>query len=260
MANRARDTGENPLVQTAILIAGLMSDRTRTRDVLFYIDLVKNVFQAFLHVPDFEIQSVQILRKFKRYQELGWGEIRNDNSAVILNLNPQGIFQIIVSLREIEYILPFNEATFLQWFLDSYRQHILDRVSGALNPAEMQKLERYLEPYSVFRAQVERLRQGAKDMEERISESAKLLAFIQESQKKGMSTEEIVTSLPSEFSYRLSHQKRFQEWLQGLPENIQTYEIEKGIAKRQGDLYRRLQDSISSMTTFYQEAQKATLP
>ncbi|MDQ3231761.1 MAG: hypothetical protein M3Q07_08075 [Pseudobdellovibrionaceae bacterium] len=260
MARKNREAPAHPIVRTALFIAGLTSQRVRARDVLFSIDLVKNIFEASIHCPEFELQSVQILRLFKKYDEHGWGRMTTEGSAVILHLNGEGLFQILHSLVQVDHIMPLNESIFLQWFLDSYQTHIRARIKPELSPDKQVQLETYLKPHALFDAQLKRLDMGMIDMQRRIDDSRRLVLFVDKARSQGLRPEEIVQTLPSEFSYRMTHQKRFRTWLQELPGDILPFEMEQGIAYRQKHLYQRLLNSMQMTRGFYEDCKHETQP
>jgi len=258
MNRKNKDAPIHPIVRTALLIAGLTTPRVRAREVLFYVDMVKNIFEASIHCPDFELQTVQILRIFRRFHEQNWGHMASEGAAVSLTLHGRGLFHILRTLLDVDYIMPLNESIFLQWFLDSYQDHIRVRLKSALNHEDQQQLENHLQPYALFKAQMKRLELGMTDMQRRVDDSRRLLSFVDKARAHGLEPEEIVQTLPSEFSYRLSHQKRLRTWLLELPDDVMPFEIEQGIAKRQKHLYRRLLDSMQITRSFYEDAIQAS--
>jgi hypothetical protein len=253
MPKKPKESPVHPILGTALFITGLVTSRIRARDVIFYVDLIKNVFEASIHYPAFELQTVQILRLFKRYQDLGWGTVHQEGAAVSLIVSGTGLFQTLNALVQVEHILPLNESIFLQWLLDTYKEHLRLRIAPQLKIEDQKVLEKHLAPFSLFRAQLQRLEAGIGNLEGRIEDSRRLVSFVENAMKSGLEPDAIVDTLPSEYSYRLSHQKRFQRWLKELPEDLMPFELSEGIAIRQRSLYQRLLSSMRLARNFYHE-------
>lgn len=260
MSRKSLDDSQPVIFKCALLITAFSSPDFTTRDVMFHVDLVKNLFRPSNHFADFNLQPLQVIRLFEKYAEDGWAMIRSEGKNKSFNLTPKGFLGIIESLVTIDYILPTSEAVFLQWLLENYGSFVSREFDPKLDEGECVKLKTYVTPGYVFRRQLELMNEGKRDMEYRIRESHKLLAYLDQCRKDNLSPGEAFLGLPSQYSYQLSHQRSLQSWLDGLPEDIQAFEYEKGVSIRQQKFYQRTLDALESTRSFYEAALKDLPP
>ena len=128
MTRRNIENSHPVILKCALLITGLSFDSFRTKEVLFHIDLVKNIFRSSNHFTEFNMQPLQVIRLFEKYKADGWATVHSEKNIKTFQLLPIGLFEILRSLVMLDFVLPTAEAIFLQWFLDAYRQFILTRL------------------------------------------------------------------------------------------------------------------------------------
>ena len=253
MAKRGFEDFHPVIVKCGILITAFSLEKIRVKDILFHISLVKDVFRSSNHFQDFDLQAVQVIRFFEKYKSKGWAQIDSEGAVKVFRLKADGIFDIFGSLVSLEYILPAAEAIFLQSFIDSYGSYIQKFLSKGLKEEQLSQLALWLAPGYIQKQQLRAIEAGLLDLGTRMRDAAQMQVYINEGRKKGLSAQAIIEGLPSDFSYRLSHQKRFKEWLQEMPAELQTYEVETGLALRQKNLYQPSYRHLEMLKRFYTE-------
>ena len=253
MAKRGFEDFHPVIVKCGILITALSHQKIRVKDILFHISLVKDIFRSSNHFQDFDLQAVQVIRFFEKLKSKGWAEIESEGSVKVFRLKEAGIFDIFGSLVTLEYILPAAEAIFLQGFIDSYGGYIHKFLVKALTPEQMGQLKLWLTPGFIQKQQLRAIDAGLLDLGLRMRDAVQLQAYINDARKRGLNPAAIIEGLPSDFSYRLSHQKRLKEWLLEMPPELATYEIETGLELRQRNLYQPSFKHLEMLKQFYTE-------
>jgi hypothetical protein len=227
------------IIHCAILTVGLLHPDFRQKDVMFYLDLIKDVIHRGLLGRSVEIQFVQIQRWLQRYEELGWLSSRREGRVTRFRMKVAGFKGLLRALSAEEQLLEIPEALLIQQILDAYGPYLKERLSKEKNSGASQDtvIRQYLKPGIVFENQIRLLDAAIANQEYRIQESLRLQAFCQKALALGESPESIVQTMPSDFSYQLSHQKPFRDLLQEIPSVLRDFEIEEGFAHRHRRFY-----------------------
>lgn len=252
MSKRGFEDFHPVIVKCGILITALSHSKIRVKDILFHISLVKDMFRSSNHFQDFDLQAVQVIRFFEKYKAKGWARSENEGQVKVFFLTPEGVLDIFASLVKLDYILPTAEAIFLQSFIEGYGPYMRRFLEKGISAEERGQLEEWLRPAFIYKQQIKAVEAGILDLELRIRDSLLLQKFIAEGRAKGLDHKSLIASLPSDFSYRLSHQKRLKEWLSELPDEVQVYELDKGLAARQTTLYQPSLRHLEMLKSFYQ--------
>jgi len=239
------------IVRLALLISGLSIDRFRGKDIIFNVDLIKSLMSGSNHFKQFELQATQIHRMMGKYRKQGWVEIITIGSGKYYKLKPDGVIGFLESLVDFDYVIPLTETVMIQWFLKTYSGPIMVRIKPYTTAAVQKRLEQKLEEDYIVKSQLVLLEAGAHEMTRRISQSQELQDYIKAQVQAGKELIPSLKALPTEYSYRLTHQKRFWQWLSELPEDVQKMEVERGFNEREKLLYGNTLKAILHLKTFY---------
>lgn len=252
MAKRGFEDFHPVIVKCGILITALTHDKIRVKDVLFHISLVKEVFRSSNHFQDFDLQAVQVIRFFEKYRVKGWAVSETEGVQKVFTLKREAIFDLCFSLLRLDYLLPTAEAIFLQSFLEGYGSYINKFLAGSVSVEQQSYLDDWLRPAYLYRQQLRAVEAGIRDLQLRIKDSTQLQKFISEGRAQGLDHRGIAASLPSDYSYRLSHQKRLREWLLEMPLELLSHELDRGLAIRQQNLYQPSLAHLEMLKGFYE--------
>jgi hypothetical protein len=241
------------IIQCAILTVGLLRQDFRQKDVMFYLDLIKDVIHKGLVGRSIDIQFVQIQRWLKRYEDLGWVSSRREGRITWFRMKVAGFRGLLRALSAEEQLLEVPEALLIQQILDAYgaylRERLLKEKSSGTTQDEV--VRRYLKPGIVFENQIRLLDQIILNQEHRNLESLRLQAYCQSALARGETPQSIVQGMPSEFSYQLSHQKSFRELLLEIPSAFSAFEIREGFAHRHRRFYGPYLHFLKMQREFY---------
>ncbi|MCX6128161.1 MAG: hypothetical protein NTX25_03745 [Proteobacteria bacterium] len=241
------------IIQSSILTVGLLHPEFRPRDVMFTLDLIKNMIHHGLVGRSIEIQYVQIQRWLNRCVDMGWITAKSEGRITRYKIKVSGLQGLLQTIVSEDHLLETAEALLIQQILDAYGPHLEERVFGGLAPAKNETLRLLLKPGIVFQNQVKLLDKAIISLERRMKDSLRLQAFCADSLAQGMSTAEIVNALPSDFSYQLFHQKSFKELLQEIPAALADFEIRQGFVLRHRRFYKPHLRYLEGQKRFYEE-------
>jgi len=243
------------IIQSSILTVGLLHREFRPRDVMFSLDLVKNMFHHGLAGRAVDIQFIQIQRWLHRYVELGWVTAKTEGRVTTYKMKVSGFKGLLQALVAEDQLLEGSEALLIQQILDAYGPYLQERVLSGRNPssAKDESLRELLKPGVVFVNQIKLLDHAIVTLERRMKESLRLQAYCKNALERGQSTEAIASSLPSDFSYKLSHQKPFKELLQEIPPALAEFEIREGFAHRNRRFFSPYLRYLKSQKSFYED-------
>lgn len=244
------------IVRLALLITGLAVEKFRGKDIIFNVDLIKSLMSSSNHFKPFDLQATQIHRMMEKYKKVGWSEIINVKSAKFYRLLPNGVNGILETLVDFEYVIPLTETIMIQWFLKTYREPIISRIRPNTSSAELKNLQEKLEDHYIVKVQLALLDQGIKEMQIRIKQSQQLQDYIKSQIQTGADLMLALKSLPTEFSYKLTHQKKFWQWLAELPEDVRAIEVERGFSEREKLLYGNSLNAMMYLRGFYENLLK----
>ncbi|NRA67564.1 MAG: hypothetical protein HRU19_23995 [Pseudobacteriovorax sp.] len=213
--------------------------------------LVKNLPRTGPSCLSFDVQITQITRILKKYEERGWTE-KADQKSAGFTFKPEPLLKLLGSLADHDEILPVKQILFLQAYLDSYHRVIRSVLAERgldLNSEASQKNLMVFEKGHLFRKQIQLLKQGVADIKERILDSEKLIEFISDHKD---TPQKALTSLSSEYSYRLSHMRSFKEWLEHLPPAFLEHEFQAGFELRHERFYQSSLAFLNSQIAFYE--------
>jgi hypothetical protein len=241
------------IIQCAILTVGLLRQDFRQKDVMFYLDLIKDAIHKGMVGRPIEIQFVQIQRWLRRYEELGWLSSRRDGRITFFRMKVAGFKGLLRALSAEEQLLEIPEALLIQQILDAYGPYLRDRLIKERPTGTTQDtaIRQYLKPGVVFENQIRLLDSIISNQERRIQESLRLQGFCQQALARGDTPEKIVEGFPSDFSYQLSHQKPFRDLLQEIPGALSEFEIREGFAHRHRRFYQPYLRFLQSQREFY---------
>ena len=244
---------DSTVISCAIFTAGLVQRDIRAKDILFYIDLMGDMFQTDQFGRTIEVQTVQILRMLDKFIAWGWAQKKTEAAKPTYEVTPEGYLELLKSFTDKDVQLPINEALFIQSYLDSYAGIIEDYIKSlGLSGESYAKLEKYLSPKYVLVNQLKLVERAIRDFERRVALNLELSKFVKSSQDQGRSMEEIIKEMPSEFSYQLSYRMPFKEWLGAMPIKLATHELTDGISVRQKNFYQPILKVLHSQKSFYQ--------
>lgn len=241
------------IIQCAILTVGLLRQDFRQKDVMFYLDLIKDIIHKGMLSRPIDIQFVQIQRWLKRYEDLGWLSSRRDGRITHFRMKLAGFKGLLRALSAEEQLLEIPEALLIQQILDAYGPYLRERLIKDRSNATPQDtaIRQYLKQGVVFENQIRLLDSLISNQERRNQESLRLQAYCQNALARGETPEAIVQSMPSEFSYQLSHQKPFRDLLQEIPSALSEFEIREGFAHRHRRFYGPYLSFLQSQREFY---------
>jgi len=242
------------IIQCAILTVGLLRQDFRQKDVMFYLDLIKDVIHKGMLGRSIEIQFVQIQRWLHRYEDLGWVSSRRDGRITRFRMRVAGFKGLLRALSAEQQLLEIPEALLIQQILDAYGSYLRDRLIKEKSSSSPQEhiLRQYLRPGIVFENQIRLLDPIIINQERRIQESLRLQAFCQNALARGETPVTIADTIPSEFSYQLSHQKSFRDLLQEIPSALSDFEIREGFAHRNRRFYEPYLRFLKIQREFYE--------
>ena len=250
------ETTLSMIIQSAILIVGMHKMDFRPKDVMFYLDLVKDAVQKGLTNKTIEIQFIQVQRWLQKYYDSGWLGCKKRERIATFRLQASGIRGLLQSLIPEHQLIDVNEALFLQHILDTYGVQFSARLSVKGGSQKMDPLNSWLreilKPGYIFKKQIEMLNGVIMQHEHRSRNSLKLQDYCNSSLNEGKNTKEIAAQMPDEFSYQLSHQKKFRELLAELPEAIADMEIKRGFKMRHQRFYTPCLNYLKMQRQFYQ--------
>lgn len=246
------------IIQCSLLTVGLLHRTFRPKDVLFFLDLIKNLVHHEMLGRSIDIQFVQLQRWLKRYEDLGWIESSKDGKAVVYSLKAAGVRELLRALILEDQWIEVSETLLLQQMLDSYSGLLRENVRIRFPELTRKELaiEALLSPGAIIKGQIRILDRMITDQNFRITESQRLQNHCKDSLQKGLKPEEIAKKMPSEFSYTLTHQRSFKELLSEIPAPLAEYEIREGFQKRHRDFYQPYLRFLEMQRNFYQELLK----
>ncbi|MDQ3230358.1 MAG: hypothetical protein M3Q07_00945 [Pseudobdellovibrionaceae bacterium] len=247
------ETFMSVIIQCAILTVGLLRQDFRQKDVMFYLDLIKDVIHKGMLGRSIDIQFVQIQRWLKRYEVLGWVSSRREGRVTTFRMKLAGFRGLLRSLSAEQQLLQIPEALLIQQILDAYGAYLRDRLfkEKSAEGRHDQAIRQYLKPGIVFENQIRLLDQIIANQERRTHDSLRLQSFCNSELEKGASPEAIAQTMPSEFSYQLSHQKSFRDLLQEIPKPLSDFEIREGFAHRHRRFYEPYLRFLKIQREFY---------
>lgn len=242
------------IIQCSLLTVGLLHRTFRPKDVLFFLDLIKNLVHHEMLGRAIEIQFVQLQRWLKRYEDLGWVVISKEGNAVVYSLQAAGVRELLSALILEDQWIEVPEALLLQQMLDSYSGLLRENVRIRY-PELTQKdlgIENLLSPGAIIKGQIRILDRMIADQTFRNAESQRLQNHCKDSLDKGLNAEQIAQGMPSEFSYTLTHQKSFRDLLHEIPAPLAEYEIREGFRRRHQGYYQPYLRFLEMQRAFYQ--------
>ena len=213
--------------------------------------LLKNSFHTDFTSDDLQLQTIQILRWLEKFEKKGWAAKLEPHSKPVYQLTTFGLIELLQSFADSDKQMPVSEAIFIQSYLSTYEQIIRDTINslGDITIEQEKVLNRILGKSYVLRQQVAILDRLIRDLQYRIDESSKLIKFIDGQQDKDIN--QVLASIPSEFSYQLSYRKPFKEWLQEMPPKLAKLEFEQGFQDRQKNFYRPYLEFLQQHRSYY---------
>lgn len=255
MSGKDLDSTQPLVIKCAIFTTAITMRDFRARDVLFYVELIKDMVRTSPFCLSFDVQITQILRILKKYEKEGMLQRDDSGKKPIFRFHSGALVNILESLTNTQEVLPVRQVLFLQSYLDSYSEFLRSEMHDMglkTDSEDYQKLEEILAPGSLIQKQIELLEKSLRDLDSRIQGSQKLMQFLQKRLQE-TTPEKIVAELPSEFSYQLSYLKPFKEWLAALPNSLLKHEFEKGFEIRYSRFYLQCHRYLSSQLQFYRE-------
>ncbi|SMF10985.1 hypothetical protein [Pseudobacteriovorax antillogorgiicola] len=259
MANKGLENTHPIIIKCAAFTTGVTLKSFRAKDVLFHIELIKNIVSPAPSAHDFDVQYTQVMRLFEKYHDRGWVEKDSTGSGKpLFSFHAKGLLALIDSMVHLDRQLPVSEVLFTQSFLDSYKDYIINVVfnEDSIDHNDRQSINDIFSPSYLIKQQMKIIDQGIQDLEYRIKESDKLLAYIDS--HKGKTAQDMVDALPSEFSYRMSYLKPFREWLGNLPDRLLEHEFNTGFETRNKGYYKKNLNHLKGLKQFYEDACEAT--
>jgi uncharacterized protein YeeX (DUF496 family) len=121
-----------------------------------------------------------------------------------------------------------------------------------LTNEEWARIQEITKAGTLISQQLRLIEESIRDVSFRIEQSNRLQNYIKTASDKKANLDEIISNIPSEYSYRLSHRKRFRDFIKDLPKELKAFEIERGIELRQKNLYRHSLLLFNNTKVFYQ--------
>ncbi len=242
------------VIQCAILTVGLLRPEFRQKDVMFYLDLIKDVIHRGMLGRSIDIQYVQIQRWLMRYEELGWVSSKREGRITVFRIKIAGFKGLLRALNAENHLLEIPEALLIQQILEAYGSYLRERLlkEKPINTPQDQAIRQMLKPGVIFENQIRLLDQIIANQERRSQESLRLQAYCQAALERGETPHDIANSIPSDFSYQLSHQKPFRQLLQEIPVALSEFEITEGFQQRHRRFYEPHLRYLKMQRSFYQ--------
>ena len=256
-ANKGLENTHPIIIKCAAFTTGVTLKSFRGKDVLFHIELIKNIVSPTPTTRDFDVQYTQVMRLLEKYHDRSWLEKdTTDGGKPLFSFHQKGLLALLDTMVHVDRQLPVSEVLFTQAFLDSYKDYILQHVfsQNDLTNEEGDTLHKIFSSGYLIKEQMKILETGIRDLEYRIKESDKLLSYIQDN--KALTPQQLVSKLPSEFSYRMSYLKPFREWLGNMPDQLLEHEFSSGFEIRNRGYYQKNLKHLKSLKDFYGEASK----
>ena len=141
----------------ALFTTAVVLDRFRAKDVLFYVDLIKNTFHADFISDEIQLQTIQVLRGLDKFEKKGWATKAEVRGKPVYQMTTFGLIELLKSFADTGKNMAVAEAIFVQSYLETYDQIIREYIGslGDLTAQESNALDRVLSPDYVFKQQVE---------------------------------------------------------------------------------------------------------
>ncbi|MBF0440393.1 MAG: hypothetical protein HQK54_00665 [Oligoflexales bacterium] len=242
--------------QTSALLCSLIScgvfyHKFRATDVMFWYEFFSDALQLKEQGKEVEIHAMQVNRIIEKLEQEKVAQVTKKDSKKSFTILPAGILSLLKILLPYDRLIHVDEALMIQYFLTILKHRFIDHFKKSTIP-ESEYMEVF-QPHKVYDIQISFLDKVIADTKARIRESQKLQAFLCEEQNKGKHFDEIIKTMPSEFSYRLSYRKPYREWLSELPPDIRDLEINHTAKNRKNDYYEKRLDSQIAEKNIYLE-------
>lgn len=230
------------VVRVALLTCAVSFEVITVRDVLFQIDVAKSVMATSRQFEMIELQGVQIHRLIKRYSELGWVTIfkgeGHKRKKFAFHLTSEGISGLIQALTNIDIILSVPETVFAQWFLQTYQDLLMQKISENSQAQTIKILRDLIQNNMLINKQLSLLSQEANVVKQKIKDSQAMQAKIKRQIATGVDSLTAVNNLDASYSYGQANQRPYRELFASLPKELRNLEINKALPSREQHLYR----------------------
>jgi len=242
------------IISAAILTTSLLNPKFRAKHILFHIDLMRDIFQAYRVGAEVQFQTVQILRILSRYSRFGWAERISDNGRPVFRLTAKGVVGLIMAFADQPCQLPAAEMMFVQSYIETYSDLIRRHLASMdmLTEAELASLNQVMAPKYVVHKQMRILDQRIADLEFRLKEADGLMRHVAAGQGKNLSVRALINALPAAVRQVVSQHKSFKDWLQEMPLRLAEYEIEVGFKRRQETFYEPFLSALRHQRQFFE--------
>jgi hypothetical protein len=242
MQNRDFESKNPIIVRIALVCSAISFEVITVKDVLFQIDVARSVMSTAKQIPTFELQRVQIHRMIERYSDIGWVRLiktsKRGGKKLTFSMTPQGIIGLLESLIDMDAILGVPEVIFVQWFMHTYHEVLLNRLnSSAATAKDLELFKALMQRYRLIEKQMALISQAIAEVKVKIRESQAMQAKISQELAKGFDMIEAVNRLEHSYSYSQANQWRYAELIATLPEDMRTVEIQRALPSREQDLY-----------------------
>jgi DNA-binding PadR family transcriptional regulator len=222
------------LLTAATLTAALVRDHATgflPKDIEFYFELYGNWLEARLTDPLRRLEFVQISRWLKRLEAQGFVETSAARPRRRYHLTNRGISHLVESmLAAPEGRLNPLETVFVVYVLRAYRPLLEARLPVAA--------QRRLDARPLIASERRRLRAVIDDLERRLAESEAMSRHAREGLARGAKPAALIREIDRLYGYQLGHRKTLSDLYAELPEALQVFELETGIALRNEALFR----------------------
>jgi hypothetical protein len=241
------------IIPSAILVVGLSKEIFRPKDLIFFIDLIKDMLRSNREGGEIAIQFIQVQRWLARYVEWGWLTRKKQGRYDAFKIKRMGLKFIVQKLTDPNQHLAVEEALLVQQLIDAYgpllRQALASRNFDNISDSW---LEGILTPKIVLRQQWQLLTQTIAHQERRLEQSLQLQEYLRKAKSEGLSFEAILENMPSPFSYTRQHQKPIREVLGEFPKVLAEFEFYQGIHLRQKYFYTPMLTYLYLQRSFYE--------
>lgn len=214
----------------------------RASDVRFFFLLFTNWIEHDVLRPEQDLELTQVRRVLSRLLDKGWLVTTSPSRGAGRRhaLSDEGLVGLAESVAEGRGRRPFEEALFVVCFLASYRELLLARARDATTPAARKRLATLLDARRALRSVRRTWHDLVDDLETRIAGSRRL----EEEARKALSLRagkaETAKRLSQAGSYQLERIRPITELLGALPDDLLSFELEAGIARRTALLFEPL--------------------
>lgn len=215
----------------------------RLKDVQFFFYLFSNWLENDRKAKGIEIQLVQIKRLLEEFSAKGLVESIGVKRHKRFSFSFIGYQHLIRRLVSDDKFLTISEIILIQYILTEYRDQILEAISSHkvfISPSELLDFHSLIDPVAFVNRQIGWSNDVIKDLKIRLEENQAMAEYIDEAQREGRGTDEIIKVLTKKFSYQLNARRVLSDVFFDFGQEMMATELTNGFRNRQRLLFRNL--------------------